>query len=153
MYVMQFEVHVIVNAADVMHFMQELCSAKTHKFRGWRGDQPEQTFKHNQIAILESHILPVDREEPDHSSYEYGPDEVVDMDVICEYVFDKAAFDVEKGREAQEVKDAQGTKVLQSPQMPKTPQIPLCRRSSRTTSRRPRLRRPGDRTPRILDCG
>ena len=97
--VMQFEVHVIVNAADVMHFMQELCGSKTHKFRGWRGDQPEQTFKHNQIAILESHILPVDREEPDHGSYEYGPDEVVDMDLICEYVFNKAAFDIEKGND------------------------------------------------------
>jgi hypothetical protein len=99
LYVMQFEVHVIVNAADVMHFMQELCGSKTHKFRGWRGDQPEQTFKHNQIAILESHILPVDREEPDHGSYEYGPDEVVDVDLICEYVFNKAAFDIEKGKE------------------------------------------------------
>ena len=61
--VMQFEVHVIVNAADVMRLMQELCSERTHKFRGWRGDQPEQTFKHNQISILESQVTPVDRED------------------------------------------------------------------------------------------
>jgi hypothetical protein len=108
--VMQFEIHVIVNTADVMHFMQELCSAKTHKFRGWRGDLPEQTFKHNQIAILESHILPVDREEPDHSSYEYGPDEVVDLDMICEYVFDRAAFDVQKGSDTKDAKDAKDAK-------------------------------------------
>ncbi len=110
LFVMQFEVHVIVNAADVMHFMQELCGSKTHKFRGWRGDLPEQTFKHNQIAILESHILPVDREDPDHSSYEYGPDEVVDLDMICEYVFDKAAFDVEKAKDTQDTKDAKDAK-------------------------------------------
>jgi hypothetical protein len=91
--VMQFDVHVILNAADVMRFMQELCSAKTHKFRGWRGDQPEQTFQHNQISILESQITPVDREDRNHTGYEYGPDEVVDVDLICEYVFNKAAYE------------------------------------------------------------
>jgi len=90
--VMQFEVHVIANAADVMRLMQELCSERTHQFRGWRGDQPEQTFKHNQISILESQITPVDREDNNHSGYEYGPDEVVDVDLICEYVFNKAAY-------------------------------------------------------------
>jgi hypothetical protein len=91
--VMQFDVRVIVKAADVMRFMQELCSAKTHKFRGWRGDQPEQTFKHNQISILESQIIPVDREDFEHNTYEYGPDEVVDVDLMCEYVFNKAAYE------------------------------------------------------------
>jgi len=90
--VMQFEVRAVVNAAEVMRYMQELCSAKTHKFRGWRGDQPEQTYKHNQITILESNIIPVDREDYTHSSYEYGQDEVVDVDLVCEYIFDKAAY-------------------------------------------------------------
>jgi hypothetical protein len=91
--VMQFEVHVVLREADVMRFMRELCSAKTHKFRGWRGDQPEQTFKHNQISILESQITPVDREGRDHTGHEYGPDEVVDVDLFCEYVFNKAAYE------------------------------------------------------------
>lgn len=91
--VMQFDVHVIVKAADVMRFMQELCSAKTHKFRGWLGDQPEQTYKHNQISILESQIIPVDREDFDHSSFQYGEDEVVDVDLVCEYLLYKPAYD------------------------------------------------------------
>jgi hypothetical protein len=95
--VMQFEVRGILKASDVMRFMQELCSAKTHQFSGWRGDQPERTFKHNQITILESQITPVDREGRDHTGYEYGPDEAVDVDLICEYVFNKAAFEIEKG--------------------------------------------------------
>ena len=90
--IMQFEVHVVVKAADVMRFMQELCSSKTHKFRGWLGDQPEQTYKHNQISILESQIAPVDREDFDHSSFQYGDDEVVDVDLICEYALFKAAY-------------------------------------------------------------
>ncbi len=90
--IMQFDVHVVVKAADVMRFMQELCSSKTHKFRGWLGDQPEQTYKHNQISILESTIMPVDREDFEHSSFQYGDDEVVDLDLVCEYALYKAAY-------------------------------------------------------------
>jgi hypothetical protein len=90
--VMQFEVRVIVRSADAMRYMQELCSAKTHKFRGWLGDQPEQTYKHNQISILESQISPVDPEDFEHSSFQYGEDEVVDMDLICEYALFRAAY-------------------------------------------------------------
>jgi len=91
--VMQFDVRVVVKAADVMRFMQELCSSKTHKFRGWLGDQPEQTYKHNQISILESQIIPVDREDFEHQSFQYGEDEVVDVDLMCEYVLVRAAYD------------------------------------------------------------
>lgn len=90
--VMQFEVDVIVGAGEVMHFMQELCSAKPHKFRGWFGEQPEQTYKHNQISILESSVTPVDREDFNHSSYVYGEDEVVNVDLICEYVFNVGSY-------------------------------------------------------------
>ncbi|MCU0915914.1 MAG: hypothetical protein MUC88_15340 [Planctomycetes bacterium] len=90
--VMQFQVSAVVSSAQVMRFMQELCSAKTHKFRGWQGDQPEQTFKHNQITILESSMLPVDREDFDHTGYEYGPDEVVTLEMICEYLFFVPAY-------------------------------------------------------------
>jgi hypothetical protein len=90
--VMHFEVTVVVKAAAQMHFMQELCSAKTHKFRGWYGDQPEQTYRHNQISILESTITPVDRESFDHSGFQYGEDEVVSVDLICEYLFYVPAY-------------------------------------------------------------
>lgn len=90
--VMQFEVTVVVSAREVMHYMQELCSAKAHKFRGWHGDQPEQTYKHNQITILESTITPIDREDFDHSGFQYGDDEVVSVDLICEYVFYVPAY-------------------------------------------------------------
>jgi hypothetical protein len=90
--IMQFEVRVIVRSADAMRYLQELCSAKTHKFRGWFGDQPEQTYKHNQISILESQIAPVDREDFDHSSFQYGDEEVVDVDLICEYALVRAAY-------------------------------------------------------------
>ena len=106
--VMQFEVRVVLNSADVMRFMQELCSSKPHKFRGWRGDEPEQTLKHNQITILEMQVVPVDREDPEHGTYEYGPEEVVDVDLICEYAFNKAAY--EKIKPAAVLKDLEDAK-------------------------------------------
>jgi len=90
---MHFEVYVLVSADKVMPFIQELCSAKTHKFRGWYGDQPEQTFKHNQITVLESNVIPVDLENPEHGSYRYGDQAVVGLDLICEYLFVKAGYE------------------------------------------------------------
>jgi hypothetical protein len=89
--VMHFEVRVLIGADQVMPFIQELCSAKTHAFRGWDGKDPEQTFKHNQITVLEQSIIPVDLEDNMHAVYRYGPGAVVELDLICEYVFPKSA--------------------------------------------------------------
>lgn len=91
--VMHFNVRVIVAASQVMPFIQELCSAKTHKFRGWHEDKPEQTFKHNQITVLESTVTPIDPEDSEHSTYRYGGEAVVELDLICEYLFLKAAYE------------------------------------------------------------
>jgi len=91
--VMHFEVRVLVSADQVTPFIQELCSAKTHTFRGWYGDQPEQTFKHNQITVLETSVIPVDLESPDHGSYRYGPSAIVELDLICEYLFVSAGYE------------------------------------------------------------
>jgi hypothetical protein len=91
--VMHFEIRAVVSANQVMHFIQELCSAKTHKFCGWYGDLPEQTFEHNQITVLEHTISPIDREDYEHASYRYGPGAVVELDLICEYLFVKGERD------------------------------------------------------------
>ena len=99
---MHFGLRVVVGVEHVMPFMKELCSAKTHKFSGWFGDQPEQTFEHNQITILESSVVPVDRESYGHRNYRYGDDAVVELDLICEYLFETAAY---KDMQPQQVKD------------------------------------------------
>ena len=72
--VAHFNVRVVIDAAEVLPFVQELCKAKTHQFRGLYGDQPAQTFQHNQITVLETNLAPVDREGFDHSPYRYGLD-------------------------------------------------------------------------------
>jgi len=100
--VMHFNVRVIIGADQVMPFIQELCSAKSHKFRGWDGEGPEQTFLHNQITVLENNVIPVDLEGLDHATYRYGADAVVDLDLICEYIFQKAGYE---GVKPQVIKD------------------------------------------------
>ena len=93
--VIHFNLVVLVRADDVLPFMEELCSAKQHKFRGYPlGDGSEQTFKHNQITILESNMRPIDTQnDPSHYLYRYGEDAVVELDLICEYIFNKAGYD------------------------------------------------------------
>jgi len=92
--VVHFNVVVVVNSKSVLSFMQQLCSAKEHKFAGFFGEAGEpETFKHNQITILESNISPVDREDSDHELYRYGEDAVVELDLICEYILNKKGYD------------------------------------------------------------
>jgi len=90
--VVHFNVAVIVNTKAILPFMQQICSAKQHKFRGFSGDEQEMTFKHNQITVLESTISQVDREDPSYSLYQYGEDAVVRLDLICEYIFYKKGY-------------------------------------------------------------
>jgi len=91
--VIHFNVIVLVNAEEVLPFMQQLCSAKEHKFAGYSADEQEQPFKHNQITILESTMRSIDRGGPDHLLYCYGEDAVVELDLNCEYIFSKKAYD------------------------------------------------------------
>jgi len=91
--VVHFNMVVVVKANAVLQFMKELCSAKEQKFRGFSGRDPEQTFRHNQITILESTISPVDRQSRMHDYYRYGEDAVVELDLVCEYIFNKAGYD------------------------------------------------------------
>jgi len=92
--VVHFNVVVVVNSKSVLSFMQQLCSAKEHKFAGFSGESEKpQTFRHNQITILESNISPIDREDSDHKLYRYGEDAVVKLDLICEYIFSKKGYD------------------------------------------------------------
>jgi hypothetical protein len=91
--VVHFNVVVVVRTKAVLPFMQQLCSAKQHKFRGFSGEEQEQVFKHNQITVLESNIRSIDREDTTHNFYRYGEDAVVELDLICEYIFNKNGYD------------------------------------------------------------
>lgn len=93
--VTHFNFSIIVGTKSVLPFMKELCSVKEHQFRGYpdpnqpvRTFQPVQTFKHNQITILETKMGSINLNDMTHRYYRYGDEPVVSLDLICEYVFD-----------------------------------------------------------------
>jgi hypothetical protein len=98
--IVQFELLVLVDSRFVLPFMDELCSAKEHTFKGWSGDGPVQQFKHNQITVLEVNVDPVNLDTGSgtfsgkgHQLYRYGDEAVVEMKLICEYIFERAGYD------------------------------------------------------------
>ncbi len=101
--VVHFNVVVVVSTKVILPFMQQLCSAKQHKFRGFFGGEQEQVFKHNQITVLESNIRSIDRENATHNLYRYGEDAVVELDLVCEYIFNKNGYDEIKPESVKEL--------------------------------------------------
>jgi hypothetical protein len=89
--VLQFNVAFVINIKSIMPFLQKLCSAKGHKFKGFAGDEQEQTFKHNQITVLETKFRSV--EDDPYSLYDFGDDPVVELDLICEYIFNPYGYE------------------------------------------------------------
>ena len=94
--IIHFNVVVVVGTKAVFPYMQQLCSAKEHNFKGFTGREREQSFKHNQISILQDRIVPIDREDQEHELYRYGEDAVVVLDLVCEYIFNKKGYDAIK---------------------------------------------------------
>lgn len=94
--IIHFSVAVIVRADDVLKFMGALCSEKEHYFSGYNGEQDRQLFKHNQITVLQTTILPVDRQALNHERYVYGEDAVVHLNLICEYLLIREGYDAIK---------------------------------------------------------
>jgi len=94
--VLHFKLAVVVSARAVLPFMQELCSAKEHKFAGWDGSGQERTYKHNQITILGCEVSPVLRKKGKHNLYRYGEDAVVELELTCEYILEKVGYDKAK---------------------------------------------------------
>lgn len=92
--VVHFNVRVLVSTKTVLRFMQQLCSAKEHIVRESGGQvQSPRKSKHNQITILESKITSINRQDEIHKNYRYGEDAVVELDLICEYVFSTKGYD------------------------------------------------------------
>lgn len=93
--VIHFSATFVVSAKDVLLFMDKLCSGKKHQFKGYPDpNQPPQTFEHNQISILESKIGSPGLGDMAHRYYRYGSDNVVELDLICEYVFNRKGYEI-----------------------------------------------------------
>ncbi len=91
--VVHFSVIVVVSADSALSFMQKLCSEKAHLFAGYSGEEPVQHFKHNQISILESRVKEINPESPEHIYYRYGQEPAAEIELICEYIFNKKGYE------------------------------------------------------------
>ncbi|MHC4693289.1 MAG: hypothetical protein ACYS67_11160 [Planctomycetota bacterium] len=92
--VVHFNVRIVVSTEAVLQFMQQLCSAKRHVIRETSGQKQGPRYaKHNQITILESKITSINRQDVIHKNYRYGEDAVVELELICEYVFSTKGYD------------------------------------------------------------
>jgi len=89
--VIHFNLVCVVSTRDFMPFIQELCSAKEHTYIDESGQ--EHIYKHNQITILETKLNSVDKVNMDHLNYSYGDGGVVELDLICEYIFNKDGYE------------------------------------------------------------
>ncbi|MHC4808216.1 MAG: hypothetical protein ACYTBX_18440 [Planctomycetota bacterium] len=119
--VIHFNVAVVIDTKAVLPFMQQLCSAKQHVIRDVgppardpnRKPQDAEYGKHNQITILETKIRSIDRVEQEgqmHRFYRYGEDMVVELNLICEYIFNKDGYDDIKPESAKKVPEVTDTK-------------------------------------------
>ncbi len=95
--VVHFNVIILIDARFVLPFIQELCSEKEHTFSGYpigRELQNKQKYKHNQITVLESSLQSIKPQENGaYDNYRYGEDPIVELNLICEYVFVKKAYE------------------------------------------------------------
>ena len=89
--VIHFNLVCIVSTKDFMSFMKELCSAKEHQYIDESGQT--HTYKHNQITIIESKFFSIDKENYDNLYYVYGDGGIVELDLICEYIFKKDGYE------------------------------------------------------------
>jgi hypothetical protein len=91
--VVQFSIDAVVATDQILPFMKELSSVKEHTFRGYDGDGPVKRYKHNQITILQSNIKPIDSEDALHSKYRYGSQPTAEVELVCEYIFNKKGYE------------------------------------------------------------
>jgi hypothetical protein len=95
--VIHFAVSVVLDSKSVTAFMKELCSAKAHTYREkFEQNGKKESAVHNQITVLQYLHQPIVRDDPAHAYYRYGKDAVVQLDLVCEYVFNRKAYDVIK---------------------------------------------------------
>jgi len=112
--VIHFNVAVVISTKAVLPFMQQLCSAKQHVIPDMgpvagnpnRKPQDAPNSKHNQITILETKVRSLDQNELEglaHRFYRYGDDTTVELNLICEYIFNKKGYDDIKPESAKKV--------------------------------------------------
>lgn len=91
--VVHFSLAIVIEAKAVPEFYNYLCGQKEHRFLGWDGASEAQRFIRNQITVLQESIVPIDLKSAEHQNYRYGGAAVVRLNLVCEYIFQRAGYD------------------------------------------------------------
>lgn len=93
--IVHFAVSVLVDSRFVLAFQKELCSEKAHSYRTdfLQSGEKVENARHNQISILQSDLKVVDPQAADHELYRYGKGAVMQLDLVCEYQFNRKSYE------------------------------------------------------------
>jgi hypothetical protein len=91
--VVHFSFAVVLRASNLMPFITELCSEKNHTFTGFDGKSPPRQCVRNQITVMGYTAYPVDLTVDEAQFYRYGNDSLYRLNLVCEYIFDRAGYD------------------------------------------------------------
>ncbi len=89
--VIHFRVTFVICTKDFLRFIQQLCTAREHKYLD--KEKQTHTYKHNQVTVLDASIKSVDMKSQNHYLYRYGDDNVSEVELTCEYLFNKKGYD------------------------------------------------------------
>lgn len=92
--VVHFAVSVLLEKDSLLPFLRELCTEKAHTYReDYQASGQEKQAVHNQISILQGNFAAIDKKSSDHELYRYGDTAVIRADLVCEYLFNRPAYD------------------------------------------------------------
>jgi hypothetical protein len=94
--VVHFSFAVVMRSSSLVPFVKQLCSEKTHVFKGFDGKAAPQQHLRNQITILGSTVSPVELAVDEAMYYRYGDDALYKVNLVCEYIFNKSGYDTIK---------------------------------------------------------
>jgi hypothetical protein len=94
--VVHFSVAVVLRSSSLMPFVKQLCTEKTHTFKGFNGKAAPQQYVHNQITVLGATVSPVDVAMDELAYYRYGDEALYKVNLVCEYIFNKSGYDEAK---------------------------------------------------------
>jgi hypothetical protein len=138
--VVHFSCSVIASDKGIQPFMRELCSQRKHIFKGWNGLAAPQEFVHSQITILKSSVEPILRSTTVMADrYRYGDEAAVQLNLVCEYIFNKAGYAKVRPTLGAEAATAAAPGISPPPQ-PRPPRQPRSSTSSDGSNRSTRGR-------------
>ena len=93
--VVHFSMVVVLSNKAIIPFMRELCSAKEHSL-GIHGPGAGESIQAQPDNHFGEQGKAGEFASSDHRYYRYGAESVVEVEMVCEYIFNKQGYDAIK---------------------------------------------------------